>query len=353
MKASIVTQYYEKVMGLGLRFILAAGMLSFLLVFLTISLLINANHLNKVDRLVKAKQSILNAFERTVPNPPSPERIQFLDDEAKKLLDAASALQRKTFFWTRFNYSDKERLEFKENLFDLSQSLEKLSASKKVVFEKKSALPSFEQILPGEEDLPKLFMVVDLSEELRKSLIAAEIPRIQELNFPDAEVTMFGKDIKRYQYVFKIKMEATWKSLGNFLEKIGQSENLWRVEKIAIENKPPLAKGSLALSAGGSGKAAPVESLTNSEPSDDPMESLSDDESEVSEPPAFSFNPEGLTETPPAENKPAAKAELGQLQLLPGPGSKSSDSANLSETTPLTITFALSGTFYARQGRIK
>ena len=299
MKVTSTSNIYRHLKPLGVRFLLAGGILLFLVAMLGIRFLANMAESDRLNRLVTAKRSILDAFNRTEPNPPSRLRVDYLNMEASKLAELALSIRQKPFFWTRFNFSDKERLEFKESIFDLNQRLEQSALEQGVSFGAKAQLPLFENFLPSGDDLPKLFMAMKLSEELRSEIIAARMPVVEQLNFPEAEMTPLGVGLKRYRYTFKVKMEAPWESLLMLLGRLAQSQYLWRIEKMDLENRPAEAAGG--------------------------------------------------TET--GGQPPAAQTQMYPWETAELAANQAAESDQVKTENPLNVFLELSGTFYAKEAR--
>jgi hypothetical protein len=229
---------------LGVRFILGAFAASVSAVVLFLALVLVFHEEGKNTRFLEAKRKERRALAHLKPNPPSEERLAFLRSEAARLVKLSGDLAKTEVFWPKPVYSEEERLQFKEDLHAVRKRLEEDAARKKVLFEKEADLEVPGESLPPREKLAELFMALALSEELRSAAVDSGIPRISELNFPEAKKTGLGAGIERYEYVFGMKTNTNWWAVLHFLDALRSSRHLWRIENIIIENEPLLEGGT-------------------------------------------------------------------------------------------------------------
>ena len=244
MKITLSGQFYRVLRPLGTRFKIGALVALVLILAEAAGLLVLMTGYSRTKRFIQAKRLELKTIESLKPNPPSEKRLQFVREDAKRLLEFTEKIQTKSLFWPRLDYSDAERLEFKEQIFSLREEISKKAEIKKIIFEKAAELENLDEALPESARLAELFMALTLSRELREQLIGSGIARIEELNFPEAKTESFGGGIERYEYSFALKLNTNWASLSRLLSRFSESRHSWGIEKVVVQNKPILAQGT-------------------------------------------------------------------------------------------------------------
>ena len=240
MKRSLtLTRIYLLVEPLGRNFNLGALIGICGLVILSLSCLFSVWLLGQKTQLLNSKQTTLITWERIKPNPPTAQRLEFFKNEKERFDQLAPRLEASDIFWTRFDYTDAQRLEFKEFLFALKEELARTAAARNVVIEKEAQPPSFENSLPAEDRLPELFMEVKLTEEIEKTLIQSGVARIEKLNFPEARRSEIGQGLERFNFPFELKIDTSWEALLLFLRDLARSNHLWQIDRINLQHRNP------------------------------------------------------------------------------------------------------------------
>lgn len=225
-------------------FRVGAAALGILILAETVGLVAGLNSFSKTKRFLEAKRLELKTLESLKPNAPGEKRLHYFNEDAKNLSAITEKIQKSNLFWPRLEYKDAERLEFKEEIFSLRESLHKKAETKKVLIEKAAELANSDELLPESGRLAELFMALALSKELRGQLIESGIARVEELNFPEAKRRQFGSGIERYDYSFILKLNANWVALSGLLSHLSASGHLWCIERLVIQNKPILGQGT-------------------------------------------------------------------------------------------------------------
>jgi hypothetical protein len=187
-------------------------------------------------------------------NPPSEIKLAYLSRQLNALKerypsikDLSTALRIKQ----QKNEAVGSALAFKEELFNLKQSLEEKARVIAIPFPEEYGLQEYETQLPRDEDLPQLFFYIDLVKFFMTLLIELPVEKIEYLRFADVTTQPFAThDAERYSsFTTEIVFNSSYVALLRFLNGIQNAPEIHTINSISIAQsaQKDAAEGDLEI----------------------------------------------------------------------------------------------------------
>jgi len=173
-------------------------------------------------------------------NPPSEMKLAYLSKQLNALKEQYPLI-REMCTASRMKQGRNEAvgsaLVFKEELFNLKQSLQEKAQVTAIPFPDEYGLQEYETQLPRNEDLPQLFFYIDLVKFFMTLLIELPVENVEYLRFTDVSTLPFGvHDAERYAcFTTEIAFRGSYISLLRFLSGIENASEIHTIKNISIK----------------------------------------------------------------------------------------------------------------------
>ena len=133
---------------------------------------------------------------------------------------------------------EESALEFKEKLFEAKQRLQEKAATRKINFPQVYGLEGYEAKLPSDEELPQLFYMLELTEDLIGTILKLPINRFNELSFKNIfQEPISPKDTREYkEYVIHLHVESDYTFVSELFKELTQKSYFIRPSLLQVRD---------------------------------------------------------------------------------------------------------------------
>ncbi len=194
-----------------------------------------------ISRELQALLKQISVYEQPAKNPPSGERIRFLEAGINQMNVYLEELRSRPFMKnTLAGKRTGDALALKESFYGVERKLRDRGGEAKVVWPKAFGFEELRSTLPTEEDLPGLFYQIGIFEEIGNAILKVGAVSVEKFEFrPAAKVKDQKKEEKEKtedtsEFLLDIECTAPYDRFAQLLDEIRRLEHLVLISKLTV-----------------------------------------------------------------------------------------------------------------------
>ena len=199
-----------------------------------------------ISRELQVVLKQFSAYEKPGKNPPSGERMRFLEAGINQMKVYLEELRTLPFMKdTLAGKRSGDALALKEALYGVERKLREQGGAALVEWPKSFGFEHLQSAIPNEQELPDLFYQVEIFEEIGHAILKIGAVSVEKFEFRSSND---GADIS--EFLFDVELTCPYDRMVKWVDQIRRIEHLVSFTKVAIkpsEDKPEYLKGQFEI----------------------------------------------------------------------------------------------------------
>lgn len=175
-------------------------------------------------------------YERPMKNPPSDERIQFLNMSIEELTRYSDDFRSWLFMRdTRAGKLTRDALNFKETLYTIERRLRDQALAGGVTLPTSLGFEDYQSVIPKEDELDDLYYELELFESIGQAIVSKGPVSVEVFGFRVPKPVSVEGIPKHTEFVLDLTLKTSFERLGSFLNDLRRLPHLVSVSKWLVE----------------------------------------------------------------------------------------------------------------------